>query len=372
MKSITHPICSAFLVAVAYSIATGSSALSQELSWIRVGEKGHRFIHAESNEEFIPWGVNYDHDPSGRLLEDYWHDEWATIEADLEEIKALGANVIRIHLQLGKFMETANQPNEKSLQRLKKLVRLAESKHLYLDVTGLGCYHKQDIPPWYDKLDEAARWKTQAHFWAAVAKTCADSPAIFCYDLMNEPVVPGGDKPRKDWLGPGFGDKHFVQFISLNRAGRDRTEIANAWIETLVAAIRKHDKKHMITVGLVPWSLAGRGISSGFVPEKIHQPLDFIAMHIYPESGKLEEALETVKGFDVGKPIVIEETFPLKCKPDELISFIDQSKPTACGWISFYWGKPAAELRESKTIAASITANWLDKFQEHGPKILAD
>jgi hypothetical protein len=50
----------------------------------------------------------------------------------------------------------------------------------------------------------------QARFWQAVAGRCAESPAVFCYDLMNEPVVPGGQRTGGDWLGPAFGDKHFV------------------------------------------------------------------------------------------------------------------------------------------------------------------
>ena len=35
------------------------------------------------------WGVNYDHDDAGRLLEDYWADEWPTVVEDFREIKAL-------------------------------------------------------------------------------------------------------------------------------------------------------------------------------------------------------------------------------------------------------------------------------------------
>ena len=58
----------------------------------------------------------------------------------------------------------------------------------------------------------------QARFWEAVAGRCADSPAVFCYDLMNEPVVPGGKRKAGDWLGPPFAGKHFVQFITLDQA----------------------------------------------------------------------------------------------------------------------------------------------------------
>jgi hypothetical protein len=37
------------------------------------------------------------------------------------------------------------------------------------------------------------------------------------------------------------------------------------------------------------------GLTSGFVPEKIADDLDFIAVHIYPEQGKLDEALRTLE-----------------------------------------------------------------------------
>ena len=31
----------------------------------------------------------------------------------------------------------------------------------------------------------AGRWRAQASFWETIAKTCAKSPAVFCYDLMK-------------------------------------------------------------------------------------------------------------------------------------------------------------------------------------------
>src|SRR5262249_38747475 len=159
---------------------------------------------------------------------------------------------------------------------------LAEKTGIYLDLTGLGCYHKPDVPAWYDKLGEQDRWDVQARFWQAVAGRCAKSPAIFCYDLMNEPVVPGGRRKDGDWLGPPFGDKHFVQVITLDQQNRPRPDIARAWIRHLVAAIRKVDRRHLATVGLVHWSLDRNGLTSGFVPEKVVADLDFLCVHLYP------------------------------------------------------------------------------------------
>src|SRR3954452_3343401 len=77
-------------------------------------------------------------------------------------MKGLGANVVRVHLQFGKFMDGPAEPNPRSLERLAKLVALAEETGLYLDLTGLGSYRKADVPAWYDALDEPARWAVQA------------------------------------------------------------------------------------------------------------------------------------------------------------------------------------------------------------------
>ena len=363
MKS-RHCLLICAMVACVQGTATAQEQNARHLEWVRVADDSGSFVLEKSGRSFVPWGFNYDHDGPGRLIEDYWDDEWPAIEEDFLEMKRLGANVVRIHPQFGRFMDAAEEPNRHSLEQLARLLNLAERVGLYLDITGLGCYHKQDVPTWYDELPEPDRWNAQAAFWEALAKTCAKSPAVFCYDLMNEPVVPGGPKKRHDWLGPAFAGKHFVQFIALETRGRPRHEIARQWVERLVAAIRKHDQRHLVTVGLVPWSLDRPGMTSGFIPEHIAAQLDFIAMHIYPETGKVAEAMETLRGFAVGKPVVIEETFPLKCSQDELGAFFDESTSVASGWISFYWGKTAEEYRRSGKIQDAIVANWLDQFPQ--------
>ena len=370
-----HPVPAACLgsAVVCLWLAAGCAPTGRAdpggLDWIEDSADGRGFRHPATGKTFVPWGLNYDHDHRGRLLEDYWRGEWATVAEDFREMAHLGANVVRVHLQLARFMDGPRRPNRAALERLGKLLRLAEREKLYLDLTGLGCYHKKDVPAWYDRLGERRRWDVQARFWAAIARRCAASPAVFCYDLMNEPVVPGGDKKRGDWLGPPFAGKHFVQFIALERRGRDRPAVALAWIRHLKAAIRKHDRRHPITVGLVPWSLDRPGLTSGFVPARIAPELDFLSVHIYPERGKLREALATLKGFSVGKPVVIEETFPLKCGPAELAKFIEQSRGLASGWIGFYWGRTPRQLRPPKTIADALTLQWLELFRKIGPAI---
>ena len=71
---------------------------------------------------------------------------------------------------------------------------------------------------------EAERWAAQARFWSAVASACADSPAIFCYDLINEPLATGSPRKFGDWYsGKPLGPYDFLQFINLDAAGRTLT-----------------------------------------------------------------------------------------------------------------------------------------------------
>jgi hypothetical protein len=345
-------------------LGEGAPGTPPKMPWVRVGDDGRTFVLEGTSRRFTPWGFNYDHDEQGKLIEDYWDNEWDRVEEDFGEMKTLGANVVRVHLQFGKFMKAKDEAREPALDRLADLVKLAERLQLYLDLTGLGCYHKRDVPPWYDRLSEEERWAAQACFWQAIARRCAGSPAIFCYDLMNEPVVPGGKRKPGAWLAPPFAGKHFVQFVTLDQGKRARPEVARQWIKQLVTAIRKEDRRHLITVGLVDWSLERPGLSSGFVPEKIAGELDFLCVHIYPDKNKVEDALVTLKGFAVGKPVVIEETFPLKCSPAELARFVDQSEKIAAGWIGFYWGKTPAELRRGTTVGDALMLGWLEFFEK--------
>jgi hypothetical protein len=351
----------AMALVVTFLSSVTAQAKPDEMPWVQISKDKKGFVLEPSGRPFVPWGFNYDHDDKGRLIEDYWEAEWPTVEAHIAQMKKLGANVVRVHWQLGKFMRSPEKPNAKALARLGKLLKLAERLRLYLDLTGLGCYHKKDVPAWYDRPSEKERWAVQARFWQAVAGRCAASPAVFCYDLMNEPVVPGGK--GKEWLGPPFGGKHFVQFVTLDQKDRPRPDIARQWVHHLAAAIREKDRRHLITLGLVDWSLDRKGLTSGFVPEKVANDLDFVSVHLYPKKGKVKEALDTLAGFAVGKPVLIEETFPLACSPQELEQFIERSKKHAAGWIGFYWGKPPEELRRSKTIPDALTLGWLELFQ---------
>ena len=294
------------------------------------------FVGQNTRQKFTPLGFNYDHDELYRLIEDYWHEEWWKVERDFVAMRALGANVVRIHLQLEKFLKAPGALQDREWEQLDKLVYLAGSLGMHLDLVGLCCYHRNCVPEWYNNMDYRARWDVQAFFWKQMAERYAGMPGIFCFDLMNEPVVPGRVRPAGHWLGADFVGKAYTQFITLDGTQQDRVQTARDWISCVSAPIREADPARLITVGLVDWSLERRGLQSGFVPHRIVDLVDFIGVHLYPETGRPLHAVHVLKEFCVGKPVVIDETSALKCNQQVLEQFLHRAAGYATGFMTFY------------------------------------
>jgi Cellulase (glycosyl hydrolase family 5) len=337
---------------------------------IAVAAGGRGFVLQPSGKAWVPWGVNYDRDADSHLLEEYWDFEWDRVALDFQEIRDLGCSVVRVHLQFGRFMKSPTEPDEGNLRRLSKLLQLAERLGLYLDLTGLGSYRKQDAPLWYLNAPEKDRWAMQGHFWEAVAATCAPSPAVFCYTLMNEPVSP--PQASDDLLGGDLGGLHYVERLTRDPAGRSRPEITRRWMETLIPAIRRRDPSRLITCGMFYLFEVPAGLTLGPDPKEIAAPLDFLCLHLYPKEKEVDHEIELLKLLTAaGKPIVIQEMFALTCTLPTFRRFLDRTRGIASGWISFYWGKTIAEYKRSAKIEDALMAAWLEFFREQGPRFRA-
>ncbi|MEO6820026.1 MAG: cellulase family glycosylhydrolase [Ginsengibacter sp.] len=314
---------------------------------------GKTFKDAVDNN-FIPWGVNYTNTNELRLMDDNWNDPvtWEIIKQDFREMKALGVNVIRIHLQYNRFMVNATTPNQQALSRLKDLIIFAGTYGLYLDITGLGCYIKEDVPSWYTMMSEKNRWATQAVFWKAIAGVGKQYNNIFAYNLMNEPVTPS--KTTTEWLpGEPYGGYYFVQNITRTPGKRTWQTVTRSWIQTLKNAIRKEDDHTPVTVGF---------IALGNVAQ-FNDLLDYNSAHLYPEDGKMNEALNFVNNNQTAKPLVIEETSWF-AGFDNMKSFINttQSQNLTQGYLSHYGGETIDQLKQNGDLGSAIQADWYKLF----------
>ena len=145
-------------------------------------------------------------------------------------------------------------------------------------------------------------------------------------------------------------------------------EIARAWVKQMSAAIRKHDRQALITVGMLPFSPKAGDKSFGFDAFALKDALDLMCVHVYPKKWPHEYEMTVLERFDVGKPVVIEEIFPLSCSLEEADAFIEGSKKRADVWISFYWGKTIEQNEQAGDLKGAIVAAWLRYFQAHAPR----
>jgi hypothetical protein len=279
-------------------------------------------------------------------------------------MKAAGTTVARVHPEMPAFLRGTDQVNPESVVRLAQLLMIAEDAGIHLQITGLACYKIDNRLAWYDALDDEARWKVQEFFWSTIAETCAKSPAVFCYDLVNEPAAAGN---RTDgWYTGRMGDVEFCQRLTLDQPKRSGDDIFRDWTRRMVAAIRKYDRKHLITLGMLPFPGAYTSAA---------EPLDFVSPHLYPKAKKVDEEIELLKKFDFGKPIVIGETFPLSCSAAEEREFLLKSRGLAQGWIG-HWPDQSpeqlAELRQQGkiSIGQAIWLSWVELFREVGPEMV--
>ncbi|MEI7733357.1 MAG: hypothetical protein WCO56_27550, partial [Verrucomicrobiota bacterium] len=91
------------------------------------------------------------------------------------------------------------------------------------------------------------------------------------------------------------------------------TDVAKAWVEKLSAAIRKHDQRHLVTVGVIPWVYVFPKAKPLFYSKEVSANLDFVSVHFYPKQNDAIGALTALAAYDIGKPVVVEEMFPLSC-----------------------------------------------------------
>ena len=83
------------------------------------------------------------------------------------------------------------------------------------------------------------------------------------------------------------------------------------------------------------------------------------------------EALTALAAYDIGKPLVIEETSGLWCGREDFRRFFDGSRKIAAGWIGFYWGTTIDEYaRRKDDIPAAIMKECLECFRAKTPEIL--
>jgi hypothetical protein len=325
----------------------GPSAAASGLP--EVHRQGRDLVAA--GERFRVWGFNYGLGRRYPILSYFDHPterRLARVVADLRRARALGANTLRVYLELGAFMNGPHQPRQQALAALVALLDEAERLRVYLDLTGDLVWRAP--PAWYDALPEQARWAVQARFWRSVARVARRSPAVLVYELTSEPVIADAD----DWYCGEMDGYAFVQRIVRDVAGRDQSALARRWIRLLKGAIRAHDRRHLIGLGMLPFD-------GPFGAENVADLLEVLLVHEYPEDGREAEAIGLVREFAAyGKPVVVGETAPLLGHRKTWRYFLTGVRRFVDGYLFFYDGRIPAET--ATTTADAWYAAALGQF----------
>lgn len=333
-----------------------------DVECVKISPDNTGFVIDPSGERFVPWGHNY---ASVDILERLAADPERLVR-EFAEMKAAGTTVARIHPEMPRILAGPNLVVPEAAGQFEQLLKIAADADIRLMITGLACYQIKDRMAWYDALTEADRWNTQAFYWETIAGFCAESRAVFAYDLVNEPGAIG--KPSEGWYLGRMGDVEFCQRLSLAPGDRSGDEIFDEWTQRMVAAIRKHDSTHLITMGMLPFP---------GVYKTAAEHLDFVSPHLYPKTGKVDDEILLLKKFDWGKPIVIGETFPLSCGVDDERDFLLKSRGLAQGWMGHWPDESPTHLAELRatgkaTIPSAVWLAWVELFQELGPEMTTE
>jgi hypothetical protein len=341
------------LAAAAAAAAAGAAVSPAASAHVmpRMSVRGNRFYAGA--RPWRAWGMNWglgDHVPVIAYFNDPSRAHLALLGTELRTARALGANSMRIYLQLDQVMATPTRPRRRTLTALRRLLALAQADGIYLDITGDLVWQPAQAPGWYARMRWPARWQVQARFWKAVAHTAAGSPAVLCYELTSEPIV----APTPDYYYGQIGDWWFVQSIATAQ-GPVADAMARSWTRLLAGAVRSQDDRP-ISIGLLP-------VTTGpFAPSNIADLLDMLIVHEYPTTGNAPSALSVIHSFAAfHKPLLLGETFMLTDDAPTQEAFLTAAAPYLSGAFEFFDGRDPRAV-QIHTIADAIYQDSLTQF----------
>ena len=148
----------------------------------------------------------------------------ARVEAQLVGMRARNATLWRIFPQFQDVLAGPQTVNTSGIATLTAALAMAHAHGIQATVTGLSDFVPNNNPPWLDKIGEEpdSEAKIQAIsqlWWATLAEAWKGHPAVFSFDLQNEPI----------WMdGPLSG--------GMNLPG------ANPWISGCMGTTGTHQK----------------------------------------------------------------------------------------------------------------------------------
>lgn len=299
--------------AALFALPPGASS-AETLPKIRIAPDGRSFA-TPGGKTFEPWGVTYYRPGTGWAPQVWKQFDAEAIRADFFRLRELGANCVRVFISYGSFLMQPDALSADGMAKFDEFLAMAEAADLYVHPTGPD--HWEGTPDWakQDRMADERVLSALESFWTLFAGRYRGRTSIFAYDLRNEPEVPWDTPVMREkwnrWLEKKYGAEnrvaeawgatnrefHFgrvpVPELGDKPGSRElldyqlfREDIADAWTQRQVSAIKAADPDALVTVGLIQWSVPSLlprvSHYAGFRPERQARLLDFLEVHFYP------------------------------------------------------------------------------------------
>jgi hypothetical protein len=374
---------------------------ADELPFIHVdARKTTAFYEVGSGRSFVPIGLNYFGPHMGWAPQLWRRFDPQTIRRHLNLVRGQGFNTIRLFLTFESFHHLPGQVDAEGLSKFRELVAIC--RELEIRIVPSGPDHWEGVPEWRRQADpfaDEAVLQADEAWWEAFTALFQDEPVILAWDLLNEPAIGWSSPAMKThwngWLERKYGSiervaqAHAQPLDQATRFGQIavpppvaarndtrlydyqlfREWIADQWTRRLVAAVRRGDSRHPVTIGHIQWAgtsyLPGVRHYAGFHLKENARHLDFLTIHFYPLAPP--KPCDAPEGIDrnadyleallnecsAGKPVMIGEfgwygggdirvgdhvTMPEQTLEDQVAwntRLLQVSRGRVCGWLNW-------------------------------------
>ncbi|HOB90969.1 MAG: beta-galactosidase [Bacillota bacterium] len=334
----------------------------QKGSFVRVADDNWHFEEIRPGAEpapFVPIGVNYFAQGIGWAPKVWTQFRPDAFKEDFPLMREMGMNVIRVFLSIAPFIPEDKVLSDEAMSKCRTMLDLAAEHDIRIIFSGPSAWEgtpdwmRAPDRTWQDYFTDEQILDNLDYFYQEFGKEFGDHPALFSYDLSNEPHMVW-DRPsrREAWIR--YLKEKYGSLAELNAAWAPRARIddwddiqvaadandrnspiiwdyqmfknylSRNFIERCVNAIRRHDTNHMVSIGCHQGTVAfDMGIPSryfAFDPHFVGDLLDYISIHWYPYDDRMD-IFDDPKNFEknmaflmgaikymyVGKPIILEE-----------------------------------------------------------------
>ena len=259
--------------------------------------------------------------------------------------------------------------DESGFQKVDKIISLAKENNLRIIFDLVEMWEGAPETSWisWDPYAHEETVKGFEYLVKAFGERYKNEPAIFAWDLTNEPFDRWSDGDMDplfiNWVHKKYKTEDSLQtaWPDYPRAGETweniqvpaasvndlyghrlfdfqlfREDVGYTWTYRLVRALKSTDPNHMVTIGLIQWSVPLKKSSdgpegyAGFNPMKLAPLLDYVSVHGYNwwdgHAGTYIQGL--LRYCYANKPVLLEEF-------EYHNSTVDATKGSASGWLSW-------------------------------------